>query len=297
METIRETIKEKQKRQARMGAFIGVGICCFLVIFGATFWLNRPTSVDEFNCPIAGPSAYTAIVIDKSQQFSPNKIQQIKYVMSSWLKGLPENVGEFVDFNRRAFMEGARLELYIMNANANPNEDDIPDMFEVQGIQPAIARCMGQRPENITGLESVFVNSDILGKEVGELVQMFDTQITDLNTILPGASPIMEMILALSTSDFATNFDKPHQIIIFSDMIQEMPDYSHRSIALADEEIDYDIWKENHGPVFGNLGGADWEIVYLQRETDRGIQTTEHQQFWIDFFTDLRAGTGRMLLR
>ncbi|MDB9813601.1 hypothetical protein OAC45_03965 [Gammaproteobacteria bacterium] len=302
------TFKQKQRTQTKQA--IGIGIVLVTLISGAFYGFNQIFSGDEellvkrdsdTNCPIdAGPSAYTAIVIDQSEGFPKNQVQQIRKMFSAWLLGKTEDILESSldqdpsQFNKKAFDSNAMIQLYVMSKDAL-NTDD--------GLQPVMSLCRGPLPENIDYSQSIFVNTKLVNKKLNELVKKMDSEILQLLVEHEqSTSPIIETISALSASEFAVDMNKPHYLIMVSDMVQyggkgkysQFPKYGNFT-------LDYDEWKQDYQNTFGSLKNLEWQVIYLNRVDDinfEGAQTIEHQRFWEDYFTkSLYAGQGRFIVR
>jgi hypothetical protein len=98
------------------------------------------------------------------------------------------------------------------------------------------------------------------------------------------------------------DMNKPHHLIMVSDMVQhggkgkysQFPQYANFS-------LDYKKWKSDYQDTFGSLENVEWQVIYLNRNTDpdfKGAQTREHQKFWEDYFRkSLYAGEGRFIIR
>tara|TARA_B100000674_G_C37922332_1_gene953886 strand:- start:1474 stop:2019 length:546 start_codon:yes stop_codon:yes gene_type:complete len=171
------------------------------------------------------------------------------------------------------------------------------------GLKPILSICRGPLPEDVSKAQSLFVNKKLLGEKLKELVEKLDEELGKLLVEYEqDTSPIIETITALSASDFAVDMDKPHYLIMVSDMVQyggkdkysQFPKYGNFT-------LDYDEWKENYQNTFGSLRDVEWQIIYLNRVGDpdfEGAQTREHQNFWNEFFRkSLYAGDGRFIVR
>lgn len=300
------TFKQKQKKQQNQAIVIGVFLV--LLISGAFYGYNQVFSGDEDllvsrdsnNCPVDGPSAYTAVVIDQSEGFPKNQVQQIRTMFGAWLAGRTEDILESSldqdpsQFNKKAFDSNAMIQLYVMSKDAL-NTDD--------GLKPVLSICRGPLPANVDSAQSIFVNTKLLDKKLQELVEKMDDELLKLLVEHEqDTSPIIETITALSASKFAMDMEKPHYLIMVSDMVQyggkgkysQFPKYGNFT-------LDYDEWKQNHQNTFGSLRDVEWQVIYLNRADDpdfEGAQTREHQNFWNEFFRkSLYAGQGRFIVR
>ena len=278
------TIREKRRKQDQMAIMIGVAVVLLVGGIAILYVKFSPPSINvETNCLADdGPDAYTAIVIDQSESLENAKVRSIRGLFDALLKGNFEDAGPnakvFLDFNQRAFANNAQLQLYVMN------EDTIDS---IAGIDPIVSKCLGPWGAKFKGIAGLFVSPKLVTEARQEVIDRFDEEITALLTSPRGMSPIMEMTAAISTSEFATNSDKPHYLIMVSDMIQETSDYSHRR-----DGTDFNQWKTNHRAIHGDLRQTEYQIIYLTRESDKNIQTIGHQLFWEQFLSYLNASQG-----
>ena len=301
------TFKQKQKKQQNQAIVIGIFLVFLFVgafygykqIFKGKEDVYTERDLDT-NCPSNGPDAYTAIVIDQSEGFPKNQVQQIRAMFGAWLAGRTEDILESSldqdpsQFNKKAFDSNTIIQLYVMDKDAL-NTDD--------GLKPILSICRGPLPEDVSTAQSLFVNKKLLGEKLKELVEKLDEELGKLLVEYEqDTSPIIETITALSASDFAVDMDKPHYLIMVSDMVQyggkdkysQFPKYGNFT-------LDYDEWKENYQNTFGSLRDVEWQIIYLNRVGDpdfEGAQTREHQNFCNEFFRkSLYAGDGRFIVR
>ncbi len=101
------------------------------------------------------------------------------------------------------------------------------------------------------------------------------------------SSPIMEMIQTVGRlRDFRPTPTHRRRLIIFSDMLQNVPDYSHYRT-----KPDYRIFKENSYAqrLRVDLGGVEVRIIYLLRNGARHLQTNAHGVFWEQYLESLGA--------
>ena len=309
------TFKQKQKQQQNQA--IGIGIVLVLLVSSAFYGMNQIKSGDPdlfvernkvTNCPIdGGPSAYTAIVIDQSEGFPKNQVQSLRQMFGAWLSGRAEDILESSleqdpsQFNKKAFDSNTMIQLYVMSKDALNTDDGLKPVLDSDGIPLSI--CRGPLAENIDGVEGKFINPRIIKENNKKLLKKIDDELLKLlveheqNT-----SPIIETISALSASEFAIEMDKPHYLIMVSDMVQyggkgkysQFPKYGNFT-------LDYDEWRQDYRNTFGSLKDVEWQIIYLNRVDDpdfEGAQTREHQMFWRDYFKkSLYAGEGRFIVR
>ncbi len=118
------------------------------------------------------------------------------------------------------------------------------------------------------------------GQPIDGVVQQLLDQETAPN------SPIMEIISHLDNlTDFSSKV-KARTLVIFSDMLQNVKEYSHYR-----HSAEFDFFKSlPYGKrVMASLRGVRVIIYYLNRADARGHQDLEHIQFWKRYFDDAGA--------
>ena len=309
------TFKQKQKQQQNQGILIGITLVLLITL--AFYGMNQIKSGDPdlfvernkaTNCPTdAGPTAYTAIVIDQSEGFPKNQVQSLRKMFAAWLSGRTEDILESSldydpsQFNKKAFDSNTMIQLYVMSIDALNTNDGLKPILDSDGVPLSI--CRGPLPEDIDGYEGNFINIEIIKRNNEKLLKRVDDELQNLLVEYEqDTSPIIETISALSASEFAIEMNKPHYLVMVSDMVQyggkgkysQFPKYGNFT-------LDYDEWDQKYKNTFGTLRNVEWQIIYLNRVDDpdfEGAQTREHQKFWEVYFTkSLYAGQGRFIVR
>ena len=309
------TFKQKQKQQQNQGILIGITLVLLITLAFFGMIQIKSGAPDLFvernkvtNCPTdAGPTAYTAIVIDQSEGFPKNQVQSLRKMFAAWLSGRTEDIMESSldydpsQFNKKAFDSNTMIQLYVMSKDALNTNDGLKPILDSDGVPLSI--CRGPLPEDIDGYEGNFINIEIIKRNNEKLLKRVDDELQNLLVEYEqDTSPIIETISALSASEFAIEMNKPHYLIMVSDMVQyggkgkysQFPKYGNFT-------LDYDEWDQKYKNTFGTLRNVEWQIIYLNRVDDpdfEGAQTREHQKFWEDYFTkSLYAGQGRFIVR
>ena len=99
-------------------------------------------------------------------------------------------------------------------------------------------------------------------------------------------SPILEMIRAVAL-DRNFNSMKGRRLIVVSDLLQNVPDYSHYQAS-----TDFERWRDKpYAREFLQLSllEVDVDILYLKRTNVRSLQTHGHIAFWEDYFDAVGA--------
>lgn len=105
-------------------------------------------------------------------------------------------------------------------------------------------------------------------------------------------SPILEAIKHIADGSDFNKVQGPRRLIIFSDMLQNVPEYSHYGNVARYEAFKGTPYQET---VAARLEGVDVEIHYLDRPRDRLHQNAGHRKFWQDYFTDAGASSVKFL--
>ena len=291
------TIKQKQKKQNQLAIMLGT-VLVFLVGGGIYFYsAHAPISRDPVtNCEIGGPTAYTAIIFDQSEAFPYAAVQEIRRIFDAFLSGRSEDINfadralenTQIEFNRNAFSSNSQLQLYVMNEDAINSNEGVEPIFLGNG--DSAIKCLGPWGDSLTTLGALFVNADMLTDDKREIIEAFNEEIDAVLTDDQGNSPIMEMVAAVSRSnEFAREFEKPHYLIIISDFIQEMPNYSHRR-----SNINFDSWVAN-STINGSFLNTEVQMIYVRRPDDSGIQNHLHISFWERFFNSINLSPSYFL--
>lgn len=109
-----------------------------------------------------------------------------------------------------------------------------------------------------------------------------DTLLTDLTKgEVADRSPIMEMIRNVAYKGEFRDETAKRRLILISDMLQHMPEYSHYRTP-----VDYEAFAKSRyfEQVRPSLPGVEVRVIYLIRRGRESIQTAGHAVFWERFF-------------
>ena len=251
--------KSRNDRLAGFG-FALVGLALLAALIGISLWVkSRAIATDEAtNCPLAGPLAVHAIIIDQSDAISGQQAQQIRQLLGKV---------------RREAAFGTRFDIYTFEGNATDE------------LRAKLSICAPGKPEDANAL---YENPDLVRKNYEEkFVREIDTALDSLlqTDTLP-TSPIIESIRASSITSFAGTDVAPGSLnlTLISDMIQNSPHLSQFRSDVAFEKFAQSTAWPSLRP---HLGGVTVRILYLMRpEAARGgkpIQSRGHQAFWEEF--------------
>ena len=270
--------RRKQSRD-RMGA---AGIALIVIIVGGFlfFAYQLLDPVDSKNCSINdGPKGVTAIVFDKSYPYSSEQVTDIKTSFNLWLAGK-----EATTKNRRIdlnfFSEGTLVQLYVT---------DNQMVSSVGGLMPEAELCV---PKGFEDANPLYSNPEMLEESYQKFIKTFTDELDALLLIEEGTSPIMETFVRLSNSEsFQNHPNKPHNLFIISDMLQNSKNYSHYEYGEGPSWKNFE--KKMNGTVYmrPRLNGVKWQVFFAKRsnQKEKAIQGSELSNFWQQFFYNANA--------
>lgn len=240
------------------GILLGiVGVLAILALGGAAYWVSK-TKVQldaQTNCPVSGPTAIHAILIDRSDPISPQQGQQIRQIVDGYIA------------NARI---GERFDLYVASGDA------------VNVLAPITSVCSPGRGDQAS---EIYQNPAMIQAQFEEkfVAVLRDNLTRLLASATADSSPILESIRAAAVSSFgAIEPGKiPLQMTVVSDFVQHTPGNSHfRGETNFDDLAKRPVWRQ----LQANLKGATVNALYLSRasavRSGRPIQDRGHQLFW-----------------
>lgn len=276
---IQSVREQKKKRQDRLGL---LGILGILFIGGGSFYFMTSNSdpLDDNFCSIKnGPKAVTAVIFDKSEQYSRDQVTDIKTSFGLWLSGK-----EATTKNRRIdlgfFREGTLIQLYVTDQEAINRPD---------GLNPKAQLCV---PRDFQDAQGWIDNPDFLEADYQRFVSTFTDAIEELLQKAEGTSPIMETFVRISNSEsFQNHPDKPHNMFIVSDMLQNSENYSHYRNGEGPDWRNFEEKMDGTVYLRPRLNGVRWQVFYAKRDNvrDRNLQTQKTVNFWERFFANANA--------
>lgn len=191
--------KSPRRRAARRGTswFLVLGAIAAVAAVAALFFVQRHAEADmainpDTLCPLAGPGAMTAILIDVTDPLAPAQAaalrEYVRHEIDQAAPGTEFSLGMVSDDPARL---GAKVAL----------------------CKPRAARDVTQLTQNVRQVEKRYEN-----RFLAPLNALFEQMITASNA---KQSPIMEALQTLigDTPGFVT-FDGPRRVIIVSDLLQ-----------------------------------------------------------------------------
>ena len=249
----------RSKRRERIAP---IAILAVLAGLTATIlvWVNTRRSVDEASfCPTDGDYPRTAILIDATDSLSTSQGKAIR---------------EEIEHLRGRLADFEWVGVFVLN-----QDNLVLPVPEFRKCNPGSSpNPLYENPEHI------------LNRYEHEFRKPIDDAVTRLvNTTKPSStSPILEMIRAVAL-DRNYPITKPRRLIVVSDLLQNVPQYSHYR-----DGFDFQTWrKHSYAKKFLQLTLLDVEveILYLKRVDDlsRSLQTRGHVSFWEDYFSAVGA--------
>lgn len=209
-------------------------------------------------CPKDGDYSRTAVLIDATDSLSATQVKTIREEMGALRERLTlhEWVGIFV-----------------------LDEDNLVLP------QPEVALCY---PGDASTANPLYENPRQIRRRFEQKFRApIEAAVERLAALPPKrTSPILEMIRAVALD---RNFDstKERRLIVVSDLLQNVPDYSHYRA-----NADFEQWRETpYAREFLQLSllEVDVDILYLKRIDTQPLQTRGHVAFWEDYFDAVGA--------
>lgn len=228
----------------------------FLIIGGMVgsgiYYQNARTRVNATSpCPLRGPTAVHAILIDRSDPISPLQADRLRQMINQVTRHMPV---------------GGRIDMYVADSNG------------WRTLRPVVSLC---NPGN---------TANPLYQNPGRMHQKYEdafrkpVEVALASLMVPSSttmSPIMESIKAVCVQSFGGIAQGvPVGLTIASDMVQNSP--------ALDQYRPYSFDKFAKGPglpaVLANCHKAAVSVLYFLRPTEQRIQGRLHELFWERFF-------------
>ncbi len=212
-------------------------------------------------CPVSGPTAVHAILLDQSDPITPLQAQRLGQIVNKVID--EAGIGERIDF-------------YVLTQDS------------AQAMTPRLSLC---RPKS-EGSMWTENPKRIHDRYVARFRQPVDQALDTLMTPVPSRqSPIMESIKAVCVAAFgAISRDTPARLTVASDMIQYSKLLDHY------KQRDFDIFVKSSGynEVLTDCHRAIVDVLYFTRPRDAKVQDRRHQLFWEKFFDHQNASLNRL---
>jgi hypothetical protein len=264
--------RSRRRSNTKGRAFFWVGIMLILVVVGISLFLIiiKPDRVEKDPitlCPIeGGPSAYTAIVIDRTDSFGAISKADIEVQIKDLLNSVAKN--EQVSLFVVEPVEKAPLRSVI--SVCNPGD-------------PSKADPLTQNPELIA--------RNWRSKFQEPLDALLNNLLIEKEASL---SPIMESIQSVSITALSgkEKSSRPRRIILISDLLQNSKSWSLYTQKPDFNSFSKDASTRGLNPV---LSGVTFQVLYLQRETKNQIKDKELHRFWVSWIEAFGGKVTRFL--
>jgi hypothetical protein len=214
-------------------------------------------------CPISGPTAVHAVLLDQSDPITPLQAQRL---------------GQIVDKIVDDAEIGERIDFYVLTRDPT------------QALAPRLSLC---RPKS-EGSAWTENPKRIHDRYIARFRQPVDEALKLLvaPTSTPSqTSPIMESVKAVCVAAFGfMPRGTPVRMTVASDMIQYSRVLDHY------KQRDFETFAKSPGykEVLADCHSAGVNILYLTRPRDTRVQDRKHQLFWEKFFDHENATLNRM---
>jgi hypothetical protein len=234
-----------------------IGIAILGSLAGVWWWTtSHHVELDAKNCPVKGPTAVTAVLIDRSDPITPLQQQEIRQRLLALVqKANP----------------GVRFDLYVAEGDG------------VNTLTPKVSVCSPGRGDTAN---SLYQNPAMIQKAFDErFLRVVQGELENLMKPSSSAnSPILESIKTVSIMSFG-GLEKgslPLSLMVVSDMVQNSAANSHFRGETSFKELER---RPQWRGLQANLTGVDVTVLYLLRSgqvtpSGRPIQNRGHQFFW-----------------
>jgi hypothetical protein len=239
-----------------------------VAVVAAMVWLftdakqSNPALASETLCPVSGPTAVTAVVVDATDPASKVTQAAIRARVLAAAEALPRF---------------GRMEVYAAGAD------------EAQLLRPLFAKCNPGRSTDVSQLNA----------SPERVQRIYDEQFDrPLRAALQGvldvppsaSSPILEGVQAVTVSAFPPKVEElPRRLILISDLIQNSPAYSMYGGPLDERAAD-----TAGEAIPAQLEGVDVQLLMIRRAAQDTLQTSpEFVDFWEGWFSAAGARVSR----
>lgn len=250
----------RSSREIRIIAGAGAGIALVVAVIVSLFVIRpRPVERDaDTLCPVSGPSAVTAILVDTSDRVSALSRADILGRLDDEVRaGEPDEL--FLAFETQV-ESGGVLEPLV--ETCHPGDPDRANPL-IQSRQ-LIAKRLDER--FLEPLREVF--SELLDREEA------------------ANSPLMESVQSVAVTVFGRreHADVPKRLLLVSDLMQNT-----HSLSFFRQQVDYDAFAASRSAAVlsTDLDGVAVEVLFVQREAHGRLESTRGlAEFWARWIED-----------
>lgn len=242
---------KRNKKKDYLGAGLLLLSATIIVLFGMAYfnlYVNKVPVDDVTHCPERGPDRVIAVLIDLTE-------------LNSRL--IKDQISGHVESIKNESKKHERIDVYVMEPNSDAY---VRQLMSVCNPGKKVNKYI----ENVKKAKIVWKESfsDVLDR-VRDVVASSNKE--------DKQSAIMESIKAVAiNSMLGLKSETEKSVIIFSDMIQNVTEYSQY------RERDYNKYflTPYGNSSLANLSGASVKIFYIDRPRYSKIQSAEHIKFW-----------------
>ncbi len=265
---------EEDNKTNKKNIFIIIGLICIIfliIISGAIYYFNNKSAPIDYNkngnegtlCPLVNnkpaPSQHNLILIDTTDDIDELQITSIKSNLKEIVNNIPP---------------GGLISIYtISDKNTHVN-------------QPIFEKCKLRDGNDADALTE---NQKLMQKRYKqEFEQPLNEALSEIfaNIKMGDSSPIFERIQFLSVASFETwKVNGPKAMFIFSDMLQNTPDFS----MFKQKKLDFKEFKKSSYATKLKTNLNDIDISLYRFNNHPELQTNHNSLFWRDYFYNTGA--------
>jgi hypothetical protein len=234
-----------------------------VILEGRRVQRNAQTSCVEGQLP----PGHIVLIIDKSEPLSSRQVQLLEFERDRVLE---------------AVREDELVSVYVIDDEAST------------AIEPRFALCS---PGSERDANPLYQNPGRYEQNFEEkFARRFNEVIDELKEpVTSPHSPIFEAIKGVSLAPELSAGLVRRDVIIISDMLQNVPEYTHYN----GTPLDWGSFAKTayYRRVKADLSGVDVRVVYLRRREDVDQQSDEHVRFWNRYFAESGATPVRLQFR
>jgi hypothetical protein len=216
---------------------------------------GRRTAIDNASmCPVDGPTGLIVLLVDTTDSLSAIQEADLKNQLERLKDRIPEH--------------------------------DAIDIYTVSETKDGLLKPLGARicnPGNGRDASELTSNPRLIKDRWKKRFSAPLEELFAKMLVVPPAkeSPILESIQSVAVTAFGSLPESTthRTLVIVSDMLQNMPDYSQYRQIGTFQDFEHSAYYQRIKP---DLRGVDVELYYIRR--DQNIQAAKHILFWQDYF-------------